>query len=81
MIDREHHFRIKELGTDRHPSLEAAHQAAMSVLAQILANVIQSGLDNGHYFVENGVVRLSKEAKADEELSAGKRRPRLGILP
>lgn len=72
---------IKEFGGDRHPSLEAAQQAAMPIIAQLLANVIQSGLDSGRYFVENGVVKLSKEEDTHEQLSATKRDPGMGVLP
>ena len=74
-------LRIEEFGTELHPSLEAARRAAAPVLAQLVANTIQAGLDSGRYIVENGVVRLSEEVKSHEQLPAGERRPRLGILP
>jgi hypothetical protein len=81
MLDPQTRFRIEEYGTDRYPSLEAARQAAMPILAQLLANTIQCGLDSGRYFVENGIVKLSKEERACEQLPAAQRRPGLGILP
>jgi hypothetical protein len=71
---------IEELSGDRHPSLEAAHQAAVPILTQLLTNTIQVGLDSGRYFVENGVVRLSEGGKTYEQLPACQRSPRLGIL-
>jgi len=74
-------IRIDEVGGNRHPSLEAAHQASMPVLAQLLANTIQAGLDSGRYVVENGVVKLSKEGGTHEQMSSNARLPRLGILP
>jgi hypothetical protein len=64
---------IAEFGTERYPSLEAAQEAAMPILARLLATTIEAGLDSGRYFVENGVVRLSEEEKVCERLSAARR--------
>jgi len=74
-------LRTEELGTNRYPSLEAAQDAALPLLAELLASVIRSGLDSGRYIVENGVVKLSEEEVVCERLSAASRRPRVGLLP
>lgn len=72
---------IEELSGSQHPSLEAAQQAAVPILAQFVVNAVHAGLDSGRYIVENGIIKLSEEARSDEQLPAGERRPRLGILP
>jgi hypothetical protein len=51
------------------------------ILAQLVANIVHAGLDSGRYIVENGIIRLSEEVRSGEQLPAGERRPRLGILP
>lgn len=79
--DRQRQFTIEEFGMDRYPSLQAAQDGAMPVLAEVLANVIRSGLDSGRYLVQNGVVKLSEEEGACERLSVARRRPRVGLLP
>ena len=58
---RDNGFEIEEIGTDKYPSLEAAQEAALPVLADALTGIIRSGLDNGPYIVENGVIRLREE--------------------
>jgi hypothetical protein len=72
---------IQELSGHRYPSLQAAQDAAAPVLAQLLVNTIQAGLDSGRYFVENGMVKLSQEGETHECLPAEERLPRLGVLP
>ena len=72
---------IEELSGSRHPSLEAAQQAAVPILAQLVINGVDAGLDSGRYIVENGIIKLSEEVRSREQLPVGERRPRLGLLP
>jgi hypothetical protein len=72
---------IQELSGERYPSLDSAHEAGVPILAQLLANAIQAGLDTGRYIVDNGVVKLSEETRGHEGLPAAGRQPRLGLLP
>jgi hypothetical protein len=81
MVERQEGLRIEEVGTGRFPSLEAAQEATMPVLAEFLAKAIRSGVDSGRYIVENGVVKPCEEVRGDEQLPAAERRPRVGILP
>lgn len=53
---------IEEWGTKRYPSLEDAQEGALRPLAEALAAIIRSGLDNGRYIVQDGLVRVQKEA-------------------
>jgi hypothetical protein len=72
---------IEELSGSRHRSLQAAQEAAMPILAQLVANIVHAGLDSGRYIVENGIIKLSEEVRSGEQLPARERRPRLGVLP
>lgn len=54
-------FEIQEFGTERYSSLEDAQDAALRPLAQVLADMIRSGLDNGHYIVQDGLVKFREE--------------------
>ena len=56
-------FVIEEIGTAGYSSLEDAQEAASSALAEVLAQAIRSGLDNGRYVTENGFVRIVEEAR------------------
>lgn len=60
MLDKA--FEIEEIGTERYGSLEDARQAALGPLAQALVDIIRSGLDNGDYIVQDGLVKLREEA-------------------
>ncbi len=54
-------FRIEEIGTERHPSLEAAQEAALPDLSNALAQMVRLGLDDGRYVADNGLVRMAEE--------------------
>lgn len=54
-------FEIQELGTERYSLPEDAQDAALRPLAEILADIIRSGLDNGRYIVEDGLVKVREE--------------------
>jgi len=72
---------IEELSGSRHRSLQAAQDASVPILAQLVVNVVRAGLDSGRYIVENGIIKLSEEVRSREQLPVGERRPRLGLLP
>jgi len=55
-------FEIEEIGTELYGSLEDARQAALGPLAQALVDIIHSGLDNGDYIVQDGLVKVREEA-------------------
>ena len=59
---RRNGFRIEEIGTEKHASLEAAQEAALPVLADALAQIIRDHLDSGRYIADNGVLKLREEA-------------------
>ena len=54
-------FEIEEFGTEEYPSLTDAQDAGLGPLADLLVAVIRSGLDNGDYIVQDGLVRVRGE--------------------
>ena len=58
-------FEIEESGVETYSSLEDAQEAALPSLAEALVQMIGSGLDNGRYVAENGVVILQLEANRE----------------
>ena len=57
--------RFEEIGTPNYPSLVHAQEAALPSLAEALVQMIRSGLDNGRYLAENGVVILQLETNRE----------------
>ena len=58
-------FEIEESGVETYSSLEDAQEAALPSLAEALVQMIRSGLDNGRYLAENGVVILQLETNRE----------------
>lgn len=66
------HYEIEELGTEEYPfpegsfrTLEDSQDAALEPLAEILVTMIRSGLDNGDYIVQDGLVEVRKEVELE----------------
>lgn len=59
-MDQPVSIEIEEVGGEYSSSLEDAQEAGLRPLADLLAAMIRSGLDNGRYIVEDGVVREPK---------------------